>query len=87
MVEEDKDAASRLLDRHGRHHRSLKQRDERREISWSRQADLHRASRMTEEIRSEPGEADKLNRARQHARERNLISQEELDRELDAGDE
>jgi hypothetical protein len=42
---------------------------------------------MTEEIRSEPGEAEKLNQARQHAREGKLISQEELDREFEADDE
>lgn len=47
----------------------------------------HMATRMTEEIRSEPGEAEKLDQARQHAREGKLISQEELDREFEADDE
>lgn len=42
---------------------------------------------MTAEIRSEPGEAAALNRARKHAREGKLISQEELDREFEADDE
>jgi hypothetical protein len=82
--------ANKLLSRHARHHRALRLRDEQREKASSRDlflADLHRATRMTEEIRSEPQEAAALNRARQHAREGKLISQEDLDREFDADDE
>jgi len=82
--------AGKLLSRHARHHRALKRRDERRERAWSRDVflfDLHKARRMTEEIRLEPGAAAALNRARQQAKEGKLISQEDLDRELNADDE
>jgi len=87
---QDSFEAGKLLSRHARHHRALRRRDEEREKAWSRDAflsDLHKAARMTEEIKSEPGEAAALNRARQHAKEGKLISQEELDREFEADDE
>jgi hypothetical protein len=87
---QDNSEAGNLLSRHARHHRALRRRDEQREKAWNRDAflsDLHRAARMTEEIKEEPGEAAALNRARQHAKEGRLISQEELDREFEADDE
>jgi hypothetical protein len=90
MARKDEEAASKLLSRHERHRRSLRQRDERRERAWGRDdflVDRRKATRITEDIRSEPGEADKLNAARRHAREGKLISLDELKRELDADDE
>lgn len=89
-MEQDNSEAGKLLSRHARHHRALRRRDEQRERAWGRDAflsDLHKAARMVEEIKSEPGEAACLDRARQHAKEGKLISQEELDRELEADDE
>jgi len=62
-----------------------------RERPWTREhfmGDLHRVSRrLTAEIESDPKEAAALDRARRHAREGKLISQDEVDRELGADDE
>lgn len=87
---QDNSEAGKMLSRHARHHRALRRRDEQRERIKGQDvflSDLHRARRMTDEIRSEPEQAEALNRARRHAHEGKLISQEELDRELDADDE
>ena len=82
------DAIERVL-RLDRHQRSLRQREERRERA--RHKDLIgrsiRAMTMTEEIKSEPGEAERLNLSRRHAREGKLMSLSEFRHELAAEDE
>jgi len=84
-----RDRAGRLLTRHERHHRSLRQRDERRERARREvfRAEPRRPMTMTEEIKSEPGEAERLNLSRRHAREGNLMPLAEFRRELAAEDE
>lgn len=58
---------------------------------WSRDDffyDLRRASRRaTREIESDPQQASALDRSRRQAREGKLLSQEELDQQLEADDE
>jgi hypothetical protein len=49
--------------------------------------DLQRASRLTDEINAEPGAAERLRSAREHAREGKLITQAELDAELEKEDD
>jgi hypothetical protein len=84
---ETREAPERLLSRHARHHRSLKQRDERRERALYL-IDLRRARRRaTAEIEANPRELASLRRAVQQAHEGLLISQDELDRELAPDDE
>jgi hypothetical protein len=71
--------------------RQVKRKEEGREREWSRDAflgDLYRISRRaTAEIESEPEQAQALDRAREQAREGNLVSQEELERRLNSDDE
>jgi hypothetical protein len=83
------DRVGRLLIRHERHHRALRQREERRERAHREafRAESRRPMTMTEEIRSEPGEAERLNLARRHAREGKLMPLAEFRRELAAEDE
>jgi hypothetical protein len=74
--------------RRARRLREVKRKHEQREQAWSRDiclADAHRASRRaTAEIEADPKEAAGLDRARQQAREGELVSQEELDREFES---
>lgn len=87
MAMESGRAPDKLLSRHARHHKSLKQRDERRERS-AHLGDLRRARRKaTAEIEADAQELAGLRRARQQAEEGELISQEELDRELTSEDD
>lgn len=85
----ESDRAGRLLSRHERHHRSRRQREERRERAH---LDVIRATSrgpmtMTQEIRSEPVEAERLNLSRRHAREGKLLPLADFRRELAAEDE
>jgi hypothetical protein len=85
------DGAEQIINegsRRARRLREIKRKDERRERDWGRNlclADLHLASRRaTAEIEADPKEAAALDRARQQAREGDLVSQEELDREFES---
>lgn len=83
------DRVDRLQIRHERHHRALRQREERRERAHGEasRAELRRSMTMTEEIKSEPGETERLDLSRRHAREGNLMSRSDFRRELAAEDE
>lgn len=87
MPTEHRKAPDKLLSRHARHRLSLKQRDERRERA-NYLSDLRRARRRaTAEIEADPRELASLRRGRQQAHKGELVSREDLDRELLSDDE